>query len=404
MARGNLGTFYRKILPGYLCRVGKFYRRSNLVRFCLCVVSVFNSLILNVLCVGVWGWHAVSDSQHVMNTSAHTQLIRPTVSFIIPAMNEEATLQELFEGIQANVALLSRGWEIIFIDDGSSDGTWAEMSRLAAENPGRVRAMRFRRNRGKADALALGYESAEGEIVFTMDADLQDDPNEIPRFIEKLHQGYDIVSGWKRRRHDPWHKVLPSRLFNAVLSKLVNVPLHDHNCGFKCYRRDVVKALPMYGDMHRMVPSLASFEGFRTAEIPVQHHARKHGVSKYGWKRLFTGFFDTATVSLMQRWREKPMQLIGLVSLCLGLAGVSFSLVAVWMFILGATPAMGFFICSAMFLCTSLLGMLQGFAMEHRVYYSKLDKAAPQPIEQLGGVSFSDGHFNGPARQLVSGM
>ena len=296
----------------------------------------------------------------------HTQLIRPTVSFIIPAMNEEATLQELFDGIQANVAPISRGWEIIFIDDGSSDGTWGEMSRLAEEHPGQVRALRFRRNRGKADALALGYEVADGEIVFTMDADLQDDPTEIPRFIEKLHQGHDIVSGWKRQRHDPWHKVLPSRLFNAVLSKLVKVPLHDHNCGFKAYRREVVKSLPMYGDMHRMVPSLASYEGFRSSEIPVQHHGRIHGVSKYGWTRLFTGFLDTATVSLMVRWREKPMQFIGIMSLVLFSIGLSSALVGVWMSAIGAASGSGLLICAAVFLCTSMLGLFHGFSMEHR--------------------------------------
>jgi dolichol-phosphate mannosyltransferase len=323
------------------------------------------------------------------NTPIH-HLIRPTVSFIIPAMNEEATLQELFDGIQANVGLVTRGWEVIFIDDGSSDSTWAEMSRLAEEYPGQVRALRFRRNRGKADALALGYEAAEGEIVFTMDADLQDDPTEIPRFIEKLGEGNDIVTGWKRRRHDPWHKVLPSRLFNAVLSKLVKVPLHDHNCGFKAYRREVVKSLPMYGDMHRMVPSLASFEGFRTAEIPVQHHARKHGVSKYGWKRLFTGFFDTATVSLMQRWREKPMQLVGLLSLGLGGSGALLGLLAAWLLIIGSAAATALLVCSVMLLCTSLLGLLQGFAMEHRVYYSKRSAAAPQPSEQRGGIHFRE--------------
>ena len=317
-----------------------------------------------------------------------SQFIRPTVSFIIPAMNEEATLQELFDGIQANVALISRGWEVIFIDDGSSDGTWAEMTRLAVEHPGQVQALRFRRNRGKGDALAPGYETARGEIVFTMDADLQDDPNEIPRFIAKIQEGNDIVTGWKRRRHDPWHKVLPSRLFKAVLSKLVKVPLHDHNCGFKAYRSEVVKALPMYGDMHRMVPSLASFEGFRTAEIPVQHHARKHGVSKYGWKRLFTGFFDTATVSMMQRWREKPMQLAGLVSLGLGGLSLTLAALATWMLVIGSAAATGLFVASAMFLCTALLGMLQGFAMEHRVYYGKLASTAPQASEIQGGIHF----------------
>jgi len=326
------------------------------------------------------------------NNQITHQLIRPTVSFIIPAMNEEATLQELYEGIEANVALITRGWEVIFIDDGSTDGTWAEMTRLAAQHPGQVQALRFRRNRGKADALALGYETAKGEIVFTMDADLQDDPNEIPRFIEKLHEGNDIVTGWKRRRHDPWHKVLPSRLFNAVLSKLVKVPLHDHNCGFKAYRSEVVKTLPMYGDMHRMVPSLASFEGFRTAEIPVQHHARKHGVSKYGWKRLFTGLFDTATVSMMKRWREKPMQLAGLIALGLGGLSVSLAALATWMLVIGSASASAaaLFVGSAMCLCTATLVILQGFAMEHRVYYGKLVSPVPQACENEGGIHFQD--------------
>lgn len=309
------------------------------------------------------------------------RIIRPSVSFIIPAMDEEATLQELFEGIQKNVSPISRAWEVIFIDDGSSDNTWEEMSRLASQYPGNVRALRFRRNRGKADALALGYEAADGEIVFTMDADLQDDPKEIHRFIEKIQEGYDIVSGWKRRRHDPWHKVLPSRLFNAVLSKLVKVSLHDHNCGFKAYRSEVVKLLPMYGDMHRMVPSLASFEGFRTTEIPVQHHARKHGVSKYGWKRLFTGFFDTATVSLMQRWREKPMQLSGMLALTMGLASVALMAASAAMFALGSAMVILPAAVSAMLFCTATLTLLNGFAMEHRVYYHKLASEAPKASE-----------------------
>jgi dolichol-phosphate mannosyltransferase len=241
-----------------------------------------------------------------------------------------------------------------------------------------VQALKFRSNRGKADALATGYETARGEIIFTMDADLQDDPKEIPRFIEKLNEGYDIVSGWKRRRHDPWHKVLPSRLFNAVLSKLMKVDLHDHNCGFKAYRSEVAKSLPMYGDMHRMVPSLASFEGFRTAEIPIQHHARTHGVSKYGWKRLFTGLFDTATVSLMKRWRQKPMQIAGLVALFLIAHSVAFALLSAWMLYVGSDSTAAIFLTSVMCLCTAMLVVLQGFSMEHRVYYAKVQGSTPQ--------------------------
>jgi len=322
-----------------------------------------------------------------MNTaSPHDVPIRPTVSFIVPAMNEESTLLELYHGIKTNITGHAREWEIIFIDDGSTDNTWLEMTRIAEMYPAEVRALRFRRNRGKADALALGYESATGEIVFTMDADLQDDPTEIPRFIEKIQQGNDIVSGWKRCRYDPWHKVLPSRLFNAVLSRWVKVPLHDHNCGFKAYRHEVVKSLPMYGDMHRMVPSLASYEGFQTVEIPVKHHRRAHGVSKYGWSRLFTGFFDTATVGLMLRWREKPMQLVGMFAMTFGLFGIGLLLLGGWMWLVDSSVSGWLFNSSCIFLCSAVLGILQGFAMEHRVYYGKLADRAPVPCEQAGGV------------------
>jgi len=334
-------------------------------------------------------------------TPPHDPTLQPTVSFIVPAMNEESTLQELYHGIKTNITNHARGWEIIFIDDGSTDNTWFEMSRIAEAHPSEVRALRFRRNRGKADALALGYESATGEIVFTMDADLQDDPTEIPRFIEMIQQGHDIVSGWKRCRYDPWHKVIPSRLFNAVLSRWVRVPLHDHNCGFKAYRHEVVKSLPMYGDMHRMVPSLASYEGFRTVEIPVKHHSRLHGESKYGWSRLFTGFFDTATVGLMLRWREKPMQLVGIFSLAFGVLGIGLLIMAVSLWLAGSASAEGIFNGACIMMCSAALGLLQGFAMEHRVYYGKLADRAPRPCEQAGGIDLEVPDFTEQDRETA---
>lgn len=236
---------------------------------------------------------------------------RPSLSFIVPAMNEEETLVTLFEGIRTQAEKVASKWEIIFIDDWSTDSTWDVMLNLAYMHSENVSALRFRHNRGKADALALGYREAKGEIVFTMDADLQDDPTEIPRFLERLDEGFDIVSGFKKKRHDPWHKVLPSRVFNSVLSKLVGVHLHDHNCGFKAYRSEVLAHLPMYGDMHRMVPSLASFQGYKTAEIVVQHHPRLHGNSKYGWGRIAIGIMDMTTVTFLKRFREAPMHYAG---------------------------------------------------------------------------------------------
>lgn len=233
------------------------------------------------------------------------------ISFVIPVKDEEASLRELYDRIAAEMRTLARPFEIIFIDDGSVDTSWRVIEELARENPDQVLACRFRKNSGKADALAAGFQAARGEIIFTLDADLQDDPKEIPRFLEKLAEGFDLVSGWKRTRHDPWHKVLPSRVFNALISRLLRVPLHDHNCGFKCYRREVVKAVNVYGEMHRMIPSLASIHGYRSTEIEVEHHARKFGHSKYGLKRFFRGFMDMQTVYFLKNYRERPLHFFG---------------------------------------------------------------------------------------------
>ncbi|WP_372894581.1 glycosyltransferase family 2 protein [Stieleria sp.] len=227
------------------------------------------------------------------------------ISFVIPVMNEEATLEELVNGIFQNVDE-PEDVEVIFVDDGSTDDSWAVIQALADIHPNHVRGLRFRSNRGKAAALQAGFDVAEGEIIFTMDADLQDDPREIPRFIEKLNQGDDLVSGWKAVRHDPWHKVLPSRIFNRMLSRFSLVKLHDHNCGFKAYRRDVAKSIRLFGELHRMVPSLAGMQGFNVSEIVVEHHARKFGVSKYGIERFLRGFSDMLTIGFLRVYRERP--------------------------------------------------------------------------------------------------
>lgn len=227
------------------------------------------------------------------------------ISFVIPVYNEEDSLPELTQRICENVPA-GRRFEIVFIDDGSTDDSWAVIQVLADLYRGQVRGLRFRGNRGKAAGLQAGFDAARGDIIFTMDADLQDDPQEIPRFLAKLDEGYDLVSGWKKVRNDPWHKVLPSRVFNRMLSYFSNVKLHDHNCGFKCYRREVAKSMKMFGELHRMVPSLAGMNGFRVTEIPVKHHARKHGYSKYGIERFIRGFSDMLTIGFLRKYRERP--------------------------------------------------------------------------------------------------
>lgn len=303
-----------------------------------------------------------------------------SLSFIVPAMNEEATLETLFEGIRDQAEKITPLWEIIFIDDGSTDSTWNVMKTIARRESAHVRALQFRHNRGKADALALGYREAKGEVVFTMDADLQDDPNEIPRFLEKLAEGFDIVSGYKKKRHDPWHKVLPSRVFNAAISQLVEVKLHDHNCGFKAYRSEVVKSLPMYGDMHRMVPSLASFNGYQTGEIVVQHHPRLHGESKYGWGRIAIGLMDMTTVSFLKRFRDCPMHFAG--KMAAGLAGLGvLQLVAALVLALTLGGASLFVTTGMITILTGVLVLNQGLMMEHRVF-ERMQRPRNLPVDQ----------------------
>ena len=231
------------------------------------------------------------------------------LSFLIPVYNEVESLPELFDGIRANVG--GRPFEILFIDDGSTDGSFEYLTELHRQNPTTVRVIRFRRNFGKSQALRAGIRECRGDLVFTMDADLQDDPTEIPNFLEKLNAGYDLVSGWKKKRHDPWHKTLPSRLFNAVIARISGLPLHDFNCGYKLYRAEVLREIDLYGEMHRFIPAFAHSRGFRVAELPVKHHARRFGVSKFGWRRLYRGLFDAVTVTLLTRYTKRPLHFFG---------------------------------------------------------------------------------------------
>ncbi|MER3439692.1 MAG: glycosyltransferase, partial [Chloroflexota bacterium] len=234
-----------------------------------------------------------------------------SLSIVIPVMNEEGNLRELYHRLTAVLERIGLPYEIIFIDDGSKDGTWP-LIRSFCEADRRVVALRHRRNFGKAQALANGFAVAQGDVVITMDGDLQDDPDELPRFLAKLDEGYDLVSGWKQRRQDPLGKTAPSKLFNWTVRRVSGVPLHDFNCGFKAYRQEVTRAIRLYGELHRFTPVLADAEGFRVTEIPVKHHPRTWGASKYGYKRLVKGFLDLLTVIFLTNYRQRPMHLFGM--------------------------------------------------------------------------------------------
>jgi len=235
----------------------------------------------------------------------------PRLSVVIPAINEEGNILALHRAIADVLEATDITFELILVDDGSTDGTWQAIETLSARDR-RVIGLRHRRNFGKARGLATGFAVASGELVLTMDADLQDDPAEIPRFLAKLDEGFDLVSGWKQRRQDPLGKTLPSRVFNATVRTVSGVPLHDFNCGFKLYRADVVRNIHLYGELHRFTPVLAHAEGFRVGELAVRHHARRWGTSKYGWSRLIKGFLDLLTVTFLTEYRQRPMHVLGL--------------------------------------------------------------------------------------------
>lgn len=241
------------------------------------------------------------------------------ISFVIPALNEQDSLRQLTQEIQAHCP--TEDHEIIYIDDGSTDASFEIMSSLAAEDS-RIKVVRFRRNFGKAAALQKGFSIASGEVVFTLDADLQDDPAEIPAFLAKLDEGFDLVSGWKQKRKDPWHKRWPSKLYNWVTARTFGLKLKDYNCGFKAYRQSLVKELTLYGEMHRYIPVLAHALGYKVGQIAVHHRPRKFGKSKYGMERYLRGLFDLLTVRMVTHYNKSPLYLFGrwgLVSTLLGL-------------------------------------------------------------------------------------
>lgn len=246
----------------------------------------------------------------------------PEISVVIPLLNEEESLTELTAMIVDAIGTMNRSYEILFIDDGSSDRSFEIIRRLQSQNPN-VRALKFRKNFGKSAALAEGFRRARGRYIITMDADLQDDPREIPNLIKKLEEGYDLVSGWKKKRFDPIGKTIPSKFFNFVTGRMTGINLHDFNCGLKGYRSEVVKDVSLYGELHRYIPALAKWEGYnRITEIVVQHHPRKYGYSKFGIARFFRGFLDLVTVLFLSRYVKRPLHFFGFIGVFIFLIGL----------------------------------------------------------------------------------
>ena len=232
------------------------------------------------------------------------------LSIIIPVLNEGLSLQPLYDELVKVLQEVTEDYELIFVDDGSTDQSPQLIEILHRNNP-RIKLIQFRTNFGKSAALLAGFREAQGDIIFTLDADLQDDPHEIPHFLEMINKGYDLVSGWKVKRQDVWTRVLASKIFNFVVPLVTGVRIHDLNCGFKCYRSEVVKDLKLYGELHRFIPVLATWKGFKVSEIAVQHRLRRFGKSRFGRKRLLRGFFDFITVYFLTHYLKRPLHLFG---------------------------------------------------------------------------------------------
>lgn len=234
------------------------------------------------------------------------------ISVVVPLLNEEESLPELEAWIARVMQANGFSYEIIMVDDGSKDTSWSVIQQLAGANPS-VKGIKFRRNYGKSAALNVGFRAATGKVVITMDADLQDSPDEIPALYSLIaNDGYDLISGWKQKRYDPISKTLPSKFYNATTRWISGISLHDFNCGLKSYRHDVVKSIEVYGEMHRYIPLLAKWAGFsRIGEKVVEHRARKYGVTKFGWERMVTGFLDLLSITFMGRFGKRPMHFFG---------------------------------------------------------------------------------------------
>jgi len=247
------------------------------------------------------------------------------LSVVIPLYNEEKSLEELYNRIILSIQPLSDSFELIFVDDGSTDNSFSVLRELYKRD-NQVKAICFRKNFGKAAALSAGFKEAQGEIIVTLDADLQDLPEEIPALIKKMDEGYDLVSGWKFKRKDPFLKKFASRLFNSVTSFYTGVKIHDFNCGLKCYRREVIEEIELYGELHRYIPAIANWKGFKVGEVKVNHKPRVHGRSKFGSERYLRGLFDLLTVIMLTKYPQKPLHFFGLLGTILSIAGLAINI------------------------------------------------------------------------------
>jgi glycosyltransferase involved in cell wall biosynthesis len=301
------------------------------------------------------------------------------ISVVIPVLDEEESIEALYEQLSEALGDVGRPYEVIFVDDGSSDGSFETMKSLHDRDNDHVRVIQFRRNFGKTAALAAGFRQARGEVVVTMDADLQDDPAEIGVLLDELDKGYDLVGAWRLRRQDPLSKTLPSRIFNAAVSAMTGVGMHDFNCGFKAYRREVTKDLKLYGDLHRFVPVLAHWQGYRVGEVQVVHQPRRYGKSKYGSRRLGRGLLDFLMVLFLTYFLKRPMRFFGTIGVLLFLCGLGIGLYLSWLWIFGGgigwRPILFvgilFMIVGVQMASIGLLGeMIRNFAYEPEEEYS----------------------------------
>lgn len=317
------------------------------------------------------------------------------VSVLVPVLNEEATVASLAERVLANLDAVGARSELLFIDDGSTDGTSEEVRRQHERDP-RVRLIRLRRNFGKAAALSAGVDHSSGRILITMDGDLQDDPDEVPRLLQALEDGpLDLVSGWKRTRRDPWRRRLASKVFNWVTRTLSSVELHDFNSGFKAYRREVLEQVAVYGELHRYIPVLANRRGFAVGEIQVAHHPRRVGRSRYGWDRAYKGPVDLITVLFISRFTRRPLHLFGPIGLISFVAGLSICAYLATLWFAGASLSnrplllLGvlLMVLGIQIVTTGLIGELITFKNFHRRdSYSVRERVPPErPRGNSGG-------------------
>jgi glycosyltransferase involved in cell wall biosynthesis len=314
------------------------------------------------------------------------------LSVIVPVLNEEESLDQLWDEISATADHAVERYEVIFIDDGSTDSSWQSINRLSTADE-RISGIRLRRNFGKAAALTAGMQAAKGDLILMMDADLQDDPAEIPAFLEQIENGFDVVNGWKQRRLDPWHKVYPSLVFNWLVSRLTGLVLHDHNCGLKMFRSAVADEIQIYGELHRFIPVLAFARGFKVTELPVHHRARQHGYSKYGVRRFLRGLLDLLTVAFLISFGRRPQHALGAVGLfffgigALGLTwlGILWSLMNVFGLVasdpIGGRPLLAYSVASTLLGGQALsLGLLAELIVAYngnnRDSYSVSDRCA----------------------------